>query len=121
MFDPKLWKRNRTRRDDYPGDTFIEGLSDDAPHSDAWIGDRPGLDRGLTRGHRLTWAGVGLVGMAIGIVVTRALLGHDDLSKLRAWLSGDIAAREAALDEMLDESFPASDPPSQTATSGARA
>ncbi len=121
MFDPKLWKRGRPRRDDYSVDAFAEGLSDDAPHSDAWIGYRPGLDNGRNRGAQLTWAGMGLVGIAVGIVVTRALRGHDDFARLREWISGEAAAREAALDEMLDESFPASDPPSQTATSGARA
>lgn len=121
MFDPKFWKRTGERRGNYPVDAFIEGLSDDAPHSDAWLGDRPGLDTGRSRSMQLTWTGMGLVAVAIGIVVTRALLGHDDLTRLRDWFTGEIAAREAALDEMLDESFPASDPPSQTATSGARA
>lgn len=121
MFDPRMWKRQRAGREKFAVDAFNEGLSDDAPHSDAWLGQRPGLDVRRSRGQRLTWVGVGLVGVAIGIVVTRALLGHDDLSRLRAWLSDEDVPDEYAIDDMLSDSFPASDPPSQTATSGARA
>lgn len=119
MFDPKLWKRQRTSREKFAVDAFNEGLSDDAPHGDAWLGSRPGLDIRRSRGQQLTWVGMGLVGVAVGIVITRALLGHDDIGRLREWASSD--HEEEALDESIDESFPASDPPSQTATSGARA
>lgn len=122
MFDPRLWKRQRRTQEQFAVDAFNEGLSDDAPHSDAWLGHRPGLEYRRSRGQHLTWAGIGLVGVAIGIVVTRALLGHDDLGKVRTWLTGcPDPACEAALDDMLDDSFPASDPPSTAATSGARA
>lgn len=121
MFDPRLWKRQRSSRESFAVDAFNDGLADDAPHSDAWLGSRPGLDIGRSRGQYLTWAGVGLVGVAVGIVVARALLGHDDVGRMRAWLACDHAADEAALDAMLDESFPASDPPSHTAMSGAQA
>lgn len=121
MFDPRLWKRQRGGRERFAVDAFNEGLSDDAPHSDAWLGSRPGLDLRRSRVPQLTWVGVGLVGVAIGVVVARALAGHDDLKLLRSWMGGDCCARELALDDALDDSFPASDPPSQTATSGARA
>lgn len=120
MFDPKLWKRQRASRDQFAVDAFNEGLADDAPHSDAWLGHRPGLEIRRSRGHQLTWAGMGLIGLAVGIVVTRALLGHDDVSRVRAWMQSDQGISQAALDDSLDDSFPASDPPSQTATSGAR-
>lgn len=121
MFDPRLWKRQRSSRENFAVDAFNEGLADDAPHSDAWLGSRPGLDATRSRGQHLTWAGIGLVGVAIGIVVARALLGHDDVGRVRDWLGSPSAEDEAALDEMLDESFPASDPPSHSATAGARA
>lgn len=121
MFDPRLWKRTRAARERFAVDAFDEGLSDDAPHGDAWLGYRPGLEMRRSGGQQLTWAGIGLVGIAIGIVVARALLGHEDLKRLRDWVGSSSTEAEAALDEMLDESFPASDPPSQTVTSGARA
>ena len=120
MFDPKLWKRQRASRDHFAVDAFNEGLSDDAPHSDAWLGHRPGLESRRSRGQQLTWTGLGLVGIAVGIIVARAMLGHDDVGRVRAWIAPD-THDEDAMDAMLDDSFPASDPPSQTATSGARA
>ena len=45
MFEPKQWKKKRADRN-YPVDAFAEGLAEDAPHSGAWLGDRPGLDNG---------------------------------------------------------------------------
>ena len=39
MFEPKLWRRERGGKG-YPVDAFGEGLSEDAPHSGAWLGDR---------------------------------------------------------------------------------
>ena len=114
MIEPKLWKRNREGRG-YPVDAFGEGFSEDAPHSGAWIGDRPGLDP--SNGHRLTltWIGVSLVGIGVGILLTRALKGHDDVGRMRGWLKPDHrspAQQSACVDEASEESFPASDPPS---------
>lgn len=120
MFEPRLWKRDRGGRG-YPVDAFGEGLADDAPHSGAWIGDRPGLDPEFGQRQKLTWLGISLVGIGVGILVTRALMGHDDVQKMRGWLKTDElagrndlarAAADASVDEASDESFPASDPPS---------
>lgn len=122
MFEQKLWKRDRGRRG-YPVDAFGEGLSEDAPHSGAWIGERPGLDPEFGQRQKLTWLGVSLVGIGVGILVTRALMGHDDVEKMRGWLKTDEregtrrlahADQDAYVDEASDESFPASDPPSFT-------
>lgn len=121
MFDSKLWKRDRGGRG-YPVDAFGEGLSEDAPHSGAWIGDRPGLDPVSDPRQKLTWLGVSLVGIGVGILITRALRGHDDVQKMRTWLKpgpGDdrhaVTRQDSAyVDEASEESFPASDPPSFT-------
>ncbi len=68
MFDPKLWiRRDRASRGDV--DAFAEGLSEDAPHSGAWIGDRPGLDPAADPGQLLTWLGIGLVGLVAGVIL----------------------------------------------------
>jgi hypothetical protein len=114
MFEPKQWKKNRGGRG-YPVDAFGEGLSEDAPHSGAWIGDRPGLDPTHDHRQKLTWIGVGLVGIGVGILLTRALKGHDDVERMRAWLKPEPdvhADSNAYVDEASEESFPASDPPS---------
>jgi hypothetical protein len=84
MFEPRLWKRNRGDRP-YAVDAFTDGLSDDAPHSGAWLGDRPGLEAPRER-LTLTWVGVSLVGIGVGVLITRALLGYDDVERLRGWL-----------------------------------
>ncbi len=109
--DLKKWGRGRSDRH-YPVDAFGEGLAEDAPHSGAWLGERPGLD---ANGHAqtLTWIGVSLVGIGVGILLTRALMGHDDVERMRGWLT--VPSREAfagVVDTASDESFPASDPPS---------
>lgn len=118
MFEPKLWKRDRDGRG-YPVDAFGEGLSEDAPHSGAWIGERPGLDPEFGQRQKLTWLGISLVGIGVGILVTRALMGHDDVQVMRGWLKTDgrdsdrrFADADASVDEASDDSFPASDPPS---------
>lgn len=111
MFEPRLWKRDRADRN-YPVDAFGEGLSEDAPHSGAWLGERPGLEVS-GEGPALTWIGVGLIAIGVGILLTRTLLGHDDVERVRGWLKprarGD---RNDEVDEASEESFPASDPPS---------
>lgn len=110
MFEPKLWKRDRGDRH-YPVDAFGEGLSEDAPHSGAWLGDRPGLETN-GQGQVLTWAGISLVAIGVGILLTRALLGHDDVERMRGWLKTGARPDMDPVDEASDESFPASDPPS---------
>ena len=70
MFESKSWKRKRSDRN-YPVDAFVEGLAEDAPHSGAWLGDRPGLDNGAER-QTLTWIGMSLIGIGVGILLTRA-------------------------------------------------
>ena len=117
MFDHKPWKRQPSDRR-YPVDAFAEGLADDAPHSGAWLGERPGLDNGHDR-KQLTWIGISLVGIGIGILLTRALMGHDDAATLRAWLAPSIPADPGdRVDDASLDSFPASDPPSFSATTG---
>ncbi len=115
MFEPRLWKRDRADRN-YPVDAFGEGLSDDAPHSGAWLGDRPGLDASR-EGQALTWVGVSLVGIGVGILLTRALLGHDDVERVRGWLKPRARTdRNDEVDAASEDSFPASDPPSFSAS-----
>jgi hypothetical protein len=116
MFEQRLWKRERTGRG-YPVDAFGEGLAEDAPHSGAWIGDRPGLDpTSMSHRQTLTWLGVSLVGIGVGILITRALTGHDDVERMRGWLKRDASHGHAndLIDEASEDSFPASDPPSFT-------
>jgi hypothetical protein len=111
MFEPRLWKRDRGDRN-YPVDAFGEGLSDDAPHSGAWLGDRPGLEV-PREAQTLTWIGVSLIGIGVGILLTRALLGHDDVERVRGWLKHRARVdRNDEVDASSRDSFPASDPPS---------
>lgn len=102
MVDVKKWGRGRSDGH-YPVDAFGEGLSEDAPHSGAWLGERPGLDAN-GQAQTLTWIGISLVGIGVGILLTRALMGHDDVERMRGWLTAP------------DQSFPASDPPSFSPT-----
>jgi hypothetical protein len=107
MFEPRLWKRDRADRN-YPVDAFGEGLSDDAPHSGAWLGDRPGLEA-PREVQALTWMGVSLVGIGVGILLTRALLGHDDVGRVRGWLKPRARTdRNAEVDAASQAAFPAS-------------
>ena len=52
-----------------------------------------------------------------GLLVYRALSGHDDVAGARAWSAGQLRdrgwIRKNNVDEAAEESFPASDPPSR--------
>lgn len=75
----------------------------------------------LAMGLRQRSSGGGFLALAGGALALRALLGFNDLAMLRGAvtrLRGEDGVNDA-IDSAADESFPASDPTSFTATSGA--
>ena len=113
MFEPKLWKRESPGAE-LPGRCLWRRTRGRCAAQRRLARRSPGLDASGER-QTLTWIGISLVGIGVGIILTRALMGHDDVERVRGWLKPTDQAsedRNACVDEASDESFPASDPPS---------